>query len=700
LTLATNGDFDQTMELSENLLTAAASATLGIKSEPEDLPAGLGVTGKVMPTGKLKRIWFRTRPFPWRSESGFGNLTRNTSDVITLALRVDVHIEVETARIVVNNQTKTIDTSDPIYAQFRPIDFSAFVEVEDHVEVQTLEVTMQREHDPPVDIDAEREARESAVQVPCVVIDFNTKPALFGRDWPRVDVKIRRSDVQGADAMPPKNVAVQAMMAAAVNDAQGDGAAGDAALTDLVDRLIAIITSKVTETVQSMTTWQLKAQDRGKVLLYPPPPPKSTADPPLPKGLGVKTLPESLFIGIDYLAKRGRTQNVTLSTLRGQGALLDDLGVTVSNRWFLRGIIRGMVATMFARVAPKAEVYVGPGPNPSSPPTPLTAADFVGNEFCNLKSPVTNSLDQGVTLETLFAFVNNSSELEIGLEISKKDDPLPPGVYAHANLDLRFSFSLKRGVAGASQTLELTTAFDNPTTAITGKRVDLDWWWYVLALSQLPVVTALTATPVVGGTTGLGAIPLAAGGIALFFGVLAPDKISEIVNERLKSIANLPSTSIAFPLPVTIERPGVELNDPGAPPMATPLGLAMSSVAGGHDLYVGAGFSELLPPEPTPAQLAQDPYAGALKVEFVIPDSDDPGGRLDGIGGMLTPSSEWRLPIDDAIALVDAGRLLTVEVPPAPVTEVITAVGLGGVPYLRTKSDDFGANNLGNLPTR
>jgi Protein of unknown function (DUF3892) len=121
--------------------------------------------------------------------------------------------------------------------------------------------------------------------------------------------------------------------------------------------------------------------------------------------------------------------------------------------------------------------------------------------------------------------------------------------------------------------------------------------------------------------------------------------------------------------------------------MATPLGVPLATIfgAGGHDLYLGARFAKL--PDP-------------LAVEFVIPDSADPGGRLDGVGGMLPDGSEWRLPVDDAIALVDAGHKLTVTVPPAPTVLVTVSRPPNKVPYLRTERDDFGVNNLGNLPTR
>jgi Protein of unknown function (DUF3892) len=659
LTLDMNGDFDQTFELSEALLTAAASATLPVNTKEEDLPAGLGVTGKVKPTPKLERIWFRTRPFPWRSDSGFGNLTRNTSDVITLALRVDVHIEVETARIVVNNHTQTIDTSDPLYAKFGPIDFPAFVEVEDHVEVQTLKLTMEREHEPPVDIDAEREARESGVEVPCVVIDFNTKPALFGRDWPRVDVRINRSDVQ-AVGVDEGNLAVKSMMAAAVADAH-DGAAGDAALTHLVDTLIATITSKVTEIVQSMTTWQFKpGQDRGKALLYVP------SVSPIPKGLGVKTLPESLFIGIDYLAKRGRTQNVTLSTLRGQGALLDDLGVTVSNRMLLRGIIRPVLAATFPK---------------GSPPMPLPASDFVGSEFCVLKGPVKDvAFGDGITLESLVAFVNDSSQVEITFQFSAepKETQGSSAVTGHASLDLKLAFSLSRTVTQTSQALDLKLKLANPDTAVVSKKVDVAWWVYLIGLLVAPG-GGVPVTPIPG---------VAIAGIldGIVFELQESGKLKDALNSFL-----LPSQTIPVPLPVTLVAPMVELNDPGGSPMQTPLGASLATTfnAGDHDLYLGARFSNF--PDP-------------LAVEFVIPDSADPGSRLDGIGGMLSDGSEWRLPIDDAIALIDAGRVLTVTVPPAPTVKVQVVPPLdsrqGKIPYLRTETDDFGENNLGNLPKR
>jgi hypothetical protein len=174
------------------------------------------------------------------------------------------------------------------------------------------------------------------------------------------------------------------------------------------------------------------------------------------------------------------------------------------------------------------------------------------------------------------------------------------------------------------------------------------------------------------------------------------DMASDMLNGALTGGFDTPPGS-PVPLPVTFESPTVELiptpDDvaPTPPPMATPLGGALAPIMGGYDLYLGARFSKLIQPT------AADPNP-PLFVSFVISDSADQGGRLDGIGGVLKDGTEWRLPIDQAIALVDAGRELIVKNPPAP--EVRVTVHRGEVPYLQTGRDDFGENNLGNLPIK
>jgi hypothetical protein len=323
----------------------------------------------------------------------------------------------------------------------------------------------------------------------------------------------------------------------------------------------------------------------------------------------------------------------------------------------LRGIIRPVLAAMFPRKGP--------------PPTPLTSSDFVGNEFCVLKAPVKDvAFGPGITLESLVAFVNDSSQVEITLQFSSTPSP---GLTAHASLDLKLAFSVSRSVAGTSQVLDLNAKLANPDTAVVSKNLDLAWWLYVIGLFVVPT-GVVPGAPIPGVAV-----------IGIIDGIVAELAESSALSGAVGAVTG-PSTSTAIPLPVTLESPTVELNDPGGSPMRTPLGATLATTfnAGDHDLYFGARFSKL--PDP-------------LAVDFVIPDSADAGGRLDGVGGMLPDgSSEWRLPIDDAIALVDAGHVLTVTVPPAPTVKV--QVVPRDPPYLKTESDDFGENNLGNLPKR
>lgn len=625
MTLSTNGDFDQTLELSEALITAAASATLGVNSPPVDLPPGLDVTGSVSARADIDQIWFRNRPQVWE-ERGFGKLTRSTSDLITLGLKVGIHIDLQSVTMVVGGQVTTTDVrKDSRYDPIRSIDFTAFVEVTDHIDVQRLNVTK------------DREAPGVAVKVPVVVVDFN-RAVGYPKEWPRVDVQINTADVQ-------KNGALKLMMAAAeLRDGAGGG---DAALSGLVATLSATLTSKIREILQSMTTWQLE-QDTGKALLFD----TSQDDLPIRK-LMVKTLAQSLFIGIDYLAPRGNIGNVTTSTLRGRGGRLDEFGVTVSNRMLLLGIIRKVLAKTFARIG--------------TPPTPLTPADFARGEYCVLKSPVSGvAFGGGITLESLVSFVNGSSEVEIVMQFSADQ---APGVTGHASLDLKLAFSVSRSVTATSQVLKLDARLANPATAVVSKSIDVAWWWYVIGLVN-PVM------PIVG-----------AGLIGILDGIVLELEMSNRLFASLGSFSA--SLDKSIPLPVTLTAPNVELFDFNAPPMPTALGSVLANTfnAGAHDLYIGARFAKL--PDP-------------LSVEFVLPDSTDEGGRLDGIGGTLPDGSEWRLPIDDAIALIDAGHKLTVTIKPAPTVLVRVVPPLGSrqgkIPYLRTETDDFGINNLGNLP--
>jgi len=93
------------------------------------------------------------------------------------------------------------------------------------------------------------------------------------------------------------------------------------------------------------------------------------------------------------------------------------------------------------------------------------------------------------------------------------------------------------------------------------------------------------------------------------------------------------------------------------------------------------------------------PLPQRLTVDFQIADSSDPGYRLDGVGGKLDDGEEWALLIDDAIALVDAGyELYAGRATDSARVLVAPPRGVGDARYLKTKTDDYGPNNLSNLP--
>jgi hypothetical protein len=98
-------------------------------------------------------------------------------------------------------------------------------------------------------------------------------------------------------------------------------------------------------------------------------------------------------------------------------------------------------------------------------------------------------------------------------------------------------------------------------------------------------------------------------------------------------------------------------------------------------------------------RLAGKELPKTLSVRCAVPDSDDPGGRLDALGGTYPQGGKyvrWGMGIDDAIAFVRSGGVLLVgdDTPNPTVVEVVE----GNPPFLRTKPDATTANNLSSLP--
>lgn len=620
--LLTNGNYDQCIEISRELFTEMASSMLPRSQEPIKIDEQK-FAAVVTASSTLRQVWFQERPLGWAANSGFGNLIRTTSDLVTLAIQIDVHINLTKLRIPVNGIATTVDlTKDPNYAPIREIDFTAFVEVHDHVQVETRTVRI------------DRETAETQT-VPCVVIDFNPGAGIPA-NWPRVDVEVRRSELRNAQA-------IELMMAGAVLEKDDP----DVAFEELVSTIVQNLQSAVRQTVIEKEEWRLAGTGRALVFAGTTPKPEpGKPPPPIVKQLGVKTLADSLIIGVDYLAKYGSMVHAHQSTLAG---VPEHLGITVSNRLLLRGTIRPALVSTFG----------------------LMASDFDPGEFCVVSREVSNALLPGGrtgSIQSLAAFVDESSRLRVLMEFSTE---VLPGATLHAQLDLHFGFSVERKTKGANQILEVSTRLLNPDTAVVSKRVDLSAAIYVAAGLLLDLFGLIL--------------------VAIVDGIILELVVGGQLQTAMEQL-QLDPKGEPVPVPVALQSADVTLHSDNAPPMPTALGPYFWLIfgAGSHDLHIGTNYAAL--PDPLP-------------VTFQVPDSIDPKLRIDGIGGPLPDGSEWVLLIDDAIALVDAGHLLEVTVstaPPAPVIAVVpkNADGSDGVPYLRTKGDDFGANNLGNLPYR
>ncbi|RLU01171.1 DUF3892 domain-containing protein [Ketobacter sp.] len=626
MTLATNGDYDRTLEISRTLLTTIARETMALSSPPEPLPPRPDLTGTVQAKATLQEIWFRERPQGWAAVSGLGSSSRSTRDMVTFALRLDVVINVQTIQTVLGGQVVTADvTSDPAYRALRTLAFTAFVEIHDHFETQALNVATQR---------ATPANKTNAL---CLVVDFRESlgtPTPF----PRVNVVI-----------PPASVAanpiVQLMQAAAVIS-NGNGA-DVLALNQLLADLTSTLMPAVRQQLQTLADWRL--DEPGIAIIF------AEVTNPNIKRLQAVTLDESLMIGIDELAPRGQSYLMTSSGLNPGQAL----SVAMANRFFLRGLIRPVLIGVF---------------NPQRSAGGLASSHFVAAEFCALVTPVANVVLPGNrmgTLNSLEAFVDAGSHLRVLLSF---DTEVVAGVTLHASLDLQFSFTVQRIVSSTSQALSVTPALANPQTAVLSTSVDLAWYYYLVGA-------------LVGELLGL----IAA---AIVDGIVLELMAKNMMNSAVKGFSGIPGVTAAAAFPVVLTQPRVNLNDgPGTPPQATPRGslpVLLLLGAGGHDLRVSTGFANL----PNP-----------LNVSFQIPDGPDPGKRIDGIGGPLPDQAgepagrEWALPIDDAIALVEAGHVLQVVVPNAEPARIIVARDKA-VPYLRTVADNSAENNLSNLPMR
>jgi hypothetical protein len=82
----------------------------------------------------------------------------------------------------------------------------------------------------------------------------------------------------------------------------------------------------------------------------------------------------------------------------------------------------------------------------------------------------------------------------------------------------------------------------------------------------------------------------------------------------------------------------------------------------------------------------------ATEISCIIPDSSDPDGRTDGVGGL-----DWTKDEDTVIAEIEGGAKYFVNVDGKEVE--VEVAELNGRKFLKTEADGYTPNNLLSLPT-
>jgi hypothetical protein len=174
-------------------------------------------------------------------------------------------------------------------------------------------------------------------------------------------------------------------------------------------------------------------------------------------------------------------------------------------------------------------------------------------------------------------------------------------------------------------------------------------------------------------------ITLSFGSIGIYL-LVKRGQIQGLIEGALAAISPPAAAPISLPGGVDLNVTATGMNQADAPMEmfgSIPLGFRA------HDLVINLS-SQALP--------------NRLEVSCIIPDGSDARRRIDAVGGVLPNSRRWALSIDEAIAAVQAGLKLFVGTPPNEV-EVEVVEPDSSLPFLRTKPDASGANNLLALPT-
>jgi hypothetical protein len=472
---------------------------------------------------------------------------------------------------------------------------------------------------------------------------------LTGINFPRFAVTVDERRI--SRSLPVVLANLQALL-------NGGPLAAEANLQQVYAQIRQAIADAVRANLGTLTDW--RHDENGMVVLY-----SAAGMAPAATGMGVRTLNRvtgaqprsSLFIGVQTTGVDAATLWVTDSQLE----LGDTMCVTISHASFVRNNLLPAVRSTFSG---------------------LQGADLNIPLLRRWLIATTREVEIGgsepFTLETLLVYVDDAERVHIGFTM--RADRYGGGVTAHATIDLQLGFAAVVGQGPTGQALQVTPAILNADTAVVSRRADVAWWVYLLG----------------GGLGGLlGGVPLGVALGAIIVGILdatvAENKFADSLNSQISGSTPAPS---ANPLPsdVDLAVTAVSLRQAGSRRLTdVPWNILQ---IWDHDLVIRL-TDRGLPP--------------ALAVVCQVPDSADPGARIDALGVVPAdpPAGQVRrLPIDTVIGMIEAGtHTFVARVFPDgqnPVDAPI-AVVRANPPYLRTLAErpplaSDARNNLGNLP--
>lgn len=686
MSIATHGGYDQVVEIDQTLLTSIARETFAPSSDtvpivqppapqPPDFEASAAYNVRLhaLWLGARNERWLPARlgaddavltDARWLANQGWDERPERNAATITLDLKLAITIT--RLKNLSGDLVRPIDVycgqADPAERRecearedrqaqaqkLATIKFDGYVDVTGPLDTALMTVR------------TDRDRLALTERVWCAVLD------LPGLPFPaRIDVVIDEARV--ARALPIRLQAIAAGVA-------GGEPAAQQAIASTFTAIRQEVADAVRDKLADIHDWRHDAN--GRIVLH-----AATGMTPPVTRMGVTSLirvnqarlGSSLLIGMQTQSSGGDVRAVQESQL-GAG---ETMAVTISHAALVRDVLRPAMFSTFnglgtsgALIASLARRWLL-----------VTKREVTVFETAVVPPPPGTST---FTLTSLLVLVDNSERVRLLFGI--RAPRYAGAVTAVASIDLHLGFSAAVRGAGAGQEVVITPSILNPATAVTSKRADVAPWVYLLA----------------GGLGGIIGGPLGVALGLIVTGILDGTVLEVVASGTLaKKISESTPGSTANPLPADVQlaSTGVSLFQADAAAL-TDQPWPLFDIRD-HDLVLR--FSHTLLPS-------------ALAVICQVRDAIDPDARIDGIGVVEASTTEttprWRLPIDTAIQMIQAGTHTFVARAPSanpPVPDAPIVVVTGGPvaaalrpPHLRTLAEQpplatDARNNLGNL---